>query len=485
MKIGHNRHYTYLLAALVFLMTAWFSVGYNHFDEHFQVIEFAGLKLGLTEQANLPWEYKCMMRPAIQPLVVCAVYEAVSLTGTTDPFLIAFIIRLLSAALTFLSIHMIIRLYAPGITNTKLLSAFLLLSFFLWFVPYNSVRFSSETIAGRVFLIGLAWFLLRERLKPFDYLVTGIVLGISFITRYQVAFMIIGFAAWLLFVRKAGFTNLLLFAAGIVMATGLGILTDRWFYGQWVLTAWNYFHQNILLDKAAGFGVSPWWYYIEQAFMNAFPPLSLVYILAVFMYIYFKPRDVLTWVMIPFLTVHFLIPHKEIRFIFPIIGLLPVMIIKVADVIIKKKGIEILQNRLMKLSVKLFWYLNAVMLVILIFRPADDQISLYKKLWNDYQAPANLYFTGDNPYHRAKVDVHFYKRRSLVLKHIDSLQNIAPCADTISLIVAGKPVPAVNGSFNPVLVYSTFPQWVSNFNFNHWIERTSFWYVYELKPVKK
>ena len=44
----------YLAAALVFMLTAWFSTGYNHFDEHFQVIEFAGLKLGLTEKASSP-----------------------------------------------------------------------------------------------------------------------------------------------------------------------------------------------------------------------------------------------------------------------------------------------------------------------------------------------------------------------------------------------------------------------------------------------
>ena len=167
----------YLVAALVFILTAWFSTGYNHFDEHFQVIEFAGLKLGLTEKANLPWEYKCMMRPAVQPLIVYSVYKAASVAGITNPFMVGFLMRLLSAMFTFVSIHMLIRMYAPRITNRKLLYTFLLLSFFLWFIPYNSARFSSETFAGRVFVIGLGWFLLRKTLKPADYLITGILLG--------------------------------------------------------------------------------------------------------------------------------------------------------------------------------------------------------------------------------------------------------------------------------------------------------------------
>ena len=482
-EIAVNR--IYILGALVFILTAWFSVGYNHFDEHFQIIEFAGLKLGLTEKINLPWEYKCMMRPALQPLVVFSVYKTMSAAGVTNPFFIAFFIRLLSAILTFVSIHMIIRLYAPGITNRKLLYAFLLLSFFLWFVPYNSVRFSSETVSGRMFLIGLAWFFLQRKLKPVDYLITGILLGVSFITRYQVAFMILGFAAWLVIIGKAGFRNLLMFGSGIILAVALGALIDRWYYDEWVLTSWNYFQQNILFDKAAGFGTSPWWYYIEQTFMNAFPPLSLVYILAVFIYLIYYPKDILTWTIIPFLVVHFLIPHKEIRFLFPVIGFLPVMIIRSADVFLKKKGYELLQHRVTKISVKLFWYLNLLMLTILAFRPADDQISLYKKLWDNYTTPTKLYFTGENPYHRAKVDIYYYKRSCLTFEHVDSLQRIIPLKDTVSLVVTNNPGLQVEKQFSPVLIYSSFPQWVSNFNFNHWMERTSFWYIYELKTTAK
>ncbi len=110
----------YLTAGLVFLLTAWFSVGFNHFDEHFQIIEFAGLKLGLTEKTNLPWEFDCEMRPALQPFVVFSIYKAAALTGITNPFHISFVVRLLSAMLTFLSIHMVIRLFAPEFTNRNL-----------------------------------------------------------------------------------------------------------------------------------------------------------------------------------------------------------------------------------------------------------------------------------------------------------------------------------------------------------------------------
>ena len=106
--------YIYISSIIILIITAFFSTGYNHFDEHFQVIEFAGLKLGLTEKANLPWEYKCMMRPAVQPLIVYSVYKAASVAGITNPFMVGFLMRLLSAMFTFVSIHMLIRMYAPG-----------------------------------------------------------------------------------------------------------------------------------------------------------------------------------------------------------------------------------------------------------------------------------------------------------------------------------------------------------------------------------
>jgi len=471
----------YGIASILFLATAWFSVGFNHFDEHFQILEFAGLKLGLTEKANLPWEYGCQMRPAVQPLVVYLICKSLAFIGIENPFVLAFFIRLFSATLTFLSIHLIIRLYAPELKNSTILKWFVLLSFFLWFVPYNSARFSSETAAGRIFLIGVAVFFLSKKNGPVNYLLTGLILGISFITRYQVAFLIVGFAAWLLIIRRTGVINLCAFAAGVLSAIAAGIVADRWFYGQWVLTSWNYLYQNLFLGKASGFGVSPWWYYIEQTFLNAFPPLSILYISAVFLYFILFPKDILTWAAVPFLLVHFIIPHKEIRFLFPIIGFLPIMIIRVADYFLKQKNYELLQKRIFKISVKTFWILNNIMLIVLIFRPADEQIPLYKQLWNSYPGPVKLYFTDENPYHRANVDIYFYKRPGLVFNHIDSVQQVVPSGgDTTDLIVRTKPGMEEIATLHPVLIYRSYPAWLIYFNINHWIERTSMWYVYRL-----
>ena len=75
-----------LFSALIFIVTAWFSEGFYHWDEHFQITEFTGLKLGLTEQSELPWEYNCQMRPGIQPFIAYSIFKSVSFAGISDPF---------------------------------------------------------------------------------------------------------------------------------------------------------------------------------------------------------------------------------------------------------------------------------------------------------------------------------------------------------------------------------------------------------------
>ena len=59
----------------IFFVTALRSSGFHQIDEHFQILEFAAFKLGLTNQGELPWEYSAQMRPALQPAIVVLIYK--------------------------------------------------------------------------------------------------------------------------------------------------------------------------------------------------------------------------------------------------------------------------------------------------------------------------------------------------------------------------------------------------------------------------
>ncbi|MEW5993122.1 MAG: hypothetical protein AB1744_01840 [Candidatus Zixiibacteriota bacterium] len=344
----------YIVSAAVFLIAAVFSVGYQHFDEHFQIMEFAGLKLGMTEQGNLPWEYREQIRPAIQPAIAVLVHSAVSAVGINSPFTVATTLRILSAALSFLSVHLLYRAYHREIGDPVLRRWFLLLSFLLWFALYNNVRFSSENWSGTVFLIAFALFPLMQPPQKGFYLLLGSLLGLSFLFRYQVGFMVAGFWLWMTFIRRERALNLAIVTSGILLLLGAGVLIDRWFYGEWTLTTWNYFEHNILLGRAGKFGTTPWWEYLKLTFIKAVPPFSLVYILSLIVVFVFRPRDVLTWTILPFLLVHFIVGHKELRFLFPVIGFLPIFIVKALEVVQDGWGAAIRGNVVSRIFVKVF-----------------------------------------------------------------------------------------------------------------------------------
>ena len=466
------------MGALFLIVAALFSSGYHQFDEHFQVFEFGGLKLGLTEQSNLPWEYHNQMRSAIQPAIVVLSHKIFGLVGNTNPFTLATFLRMLSALLSFISIHLLYLAYKSKFEDETSHRWFLLLSFFTWFAVYNNIRFSSENLSGTIFLIGFALYQIKQAPNRWHFLLLGSLLGLSFLFRYQAGFLIAGMFLWMLLQKKEKITNLVLLSAGVVALIGVGVLIDRWFYGEWTITTWNYLEQ-FWLGEASRFGASPWWEYIRISLVKAIPPFSLVFVGSVFTVLVFRRKDILTWTVVPFLLVHFVIGHKELRFLFPIVPLLPIFIIKALSIIEDKWHYGITERTWFRGFVKVFWGVNIVLLLIVTFRPADYQIPLYEAVYDNYEQPITMYYKNDNPYHRI-LDIHFYKRPDLHIRKIDSMDEIDLGVTGKCLLVTRDIRDLERTSHNSMLVYSTFPEWVRQFNFNNWIERTKLWYVYEL-----
>lgn len=473
----------FLFSALTLFIIAWNLDGYVHPDEHFQILEFAGYKLDLTEKANLPWEFHQQMRPSIQPVIVVVIYRFFNLFGTPDPFFIAFVLRLLSSALSFFGMWLMYRAYEKEFRNNTIKRWFLHLSFFLWFLLLVNVRFTSETLSGSTFLIAFAYVKLRlPRLLPADYFLAGLLMGLSFIFRFQAGLLFAGFGLWFMAVRKTSIYRMLILLSGITVVFLSGLLMDRWFYGEWTITAWNYFQQNILFDKVSGFGIQPWWFYIQSTFFEGIPPFSLVYIAAVLLFFIFLRRDLITWTLMPFLMIHFFIGHKEMRFLFPVLGFLPVIIIKMVDLIRETHNQDLPYNKPEKYLARIFWGANLVMVAVVMIVPVDTETKLFQKIYRDYPSATTLYFVNENPYRRA-LDIHFYKRKNLTIEKVDSVEQIKVVSGRNSLVVT-RTNPEIEGlKLTRKLIYCNFSDWIKHFNFNHWIERTHFWYVYELTPT--
>jgi len=457
-----------------------FSVGYYHPDEHHQLLEFAGLKLGLNESSDLPWEYHNQMRPTMQVYLVIWIYSFFKIFGLTNPFLIATVLRIISAAISFLAIHLFIKAFIPKIENNNLQLLFVIFSFLLWFNVFNNVRFSSENWSGTFFMIGFSLLHNANWRKGKHLFIIGLVLGFSFVFRFQVGLLILGLVAWLLILKRESLINIAFIILGILGAILMGIISDYVYYQEWTITFWNYLHQNIFLDKVSGFGTDPWWYYFSETFISGIPPFSLVFILAILLVFVFKPKSILTWTFLPFILVHCFISHKEVRFLFPIIGFLSLFMIE-SIAILKSRFIkDITLSKSYKISKDVFLAVNFIALAIIAFKPAENNIKLYKAIYIKYDQPATLFSIGDNPY-LGQTKISFYSRPDLEIVEIDNLHELNEYETKTKLFVTRNKELMERLDKDHKIIFQALAEWVKKFNVNKWVERTRFWRVYEIE----
>jgi GPI mannosyltransferase 3 len=313
-----------ILAAGVFFITAWNSHGYIHADEHYQIIEFAGLKTGTHQESDLAWEYKARLRSAIQPAIAYLVIDALNLINLTNPYFQAYALRLLTALIALLVFNYFFRVF-QGNFKTEAGRRFLyFLCHFLWFIPLLSVRFSSETWSGLIFLFALALYFSKNSEK-LSFLL-GITLGFSFLFRYQIAFAILGFMMWLFIIEHKNLGFFLKTGMGLFLAIVFGFFIDSWFYGENVFVPWNYFKDTVLENAGTGFGISPWYFYLVKLVSYPGYPIGLLLVMSLGFLLIKHPRNVLIWSILPFLLIHSFVPHKEERFLFPVIFLFPAVL---------------------------------------------------------------------------------------------------------------------------------------------------------------
>ena len=139
---------------LVTLLYAAFSLGTYHPDEHFQILEYAHMKLfGTPTPDHLPWEYLLQMRPGIQPFVAWAVGKGLLAAGIYSPFAVVFVLQLLSGALSAAALLFFYRTVRDDLRDENARCWFLLLGFFLWYLAYLHVHFNAEMISGNLLLL--------------------------------------------------------------------------------------------------------------------------------------------------------------------------------------------------------------------------------------------------------------------------------------------------------------------------------------------
>ncbi len=322
-----SKHYPLLLLfiAVFYAFTAIKSTGFHQPDEHFQIVEFANYKLGKTKATDLSWEYGAQIRPSLQPGIAYMTFSIMDLLGLNDVFIKTLVLRLLTSAIAITAIHLFGK-SNKDLFNKNYYGFYIILSYLLWFIPYVSVRFSSESWSG-IFLIFALYYLKVNPLKARSGFIFGLIIGFSVLFRYQSLLFAFGICLWLLLIQKSTWKPFIYITLGVSTTLFFGFLLDFWFYGKPVVTIYNYFEANIIKDVASTFGVSPWYEYLWFIFSSPGFVIGFGISISVVLVLLKYKNDLILWTVVPFIVIHSIIPHKEMRFLFPLVFLCPYFLI--------------------------------------------------------------------------------------------------------------------------------------------------------------
>jgi phosphatidylinositol glycan class B len=438
------------LALLIAGITSWTNFGHLCGDEYSQILEFGAWRLGHLNHSDLRlWEFESQMRPSIQIWAVVGVFRFLELFGTeANPFVASYLLNLLSGLLSVLSILVFTGAFIRRI-NPKYRDWFVLLSLFSWLVLYTNTHFNSENISGHLLLlaVGLLYAGIDRPAFP-TMIAVGVLLGISFCCRFQVGFSIAGLLVWFfLHARRAKMVArwVALCVSLLLAVLTFGVLADYFFYGNLVVAPFNYYIQNIAEGKMNRlFGTAPWYAYLPLVCI--YMPFGPAYVVSTLSYLFRHRNDILTFIIAPFVLFHCMMGHKEVRFMLPLLGFMPAVMLATLDDLLQKRPTP---EKNVALVVKGVWVVNLLACVALLF-PAATEIGGWYFIHEHHRNPTILYFKA-SPHQK----LLYYRRPNLQVVPVRS-GDAMPCPPGFDCLLA---VDANSREPKPELprVYTLFP----------------------------
>ncbi len=448
------------IGIVIHILAAWFSAGYFHVDEHFQLVEYANYLLGNLSANDLPWEFGATMRPTLQVYIFYWGVKFFSLFGIKNPFVLSAVFRLITASLGLYATHFLGKTLFQ--INSKSYFIFIATSVFLWFMPYQHVRFSSENWSAIAIIFSIG-FLLKDK-----YAIAGVFSALSFAFRFQSAFFIVGIVLWLIIVRKNHWKHCIQYVLLGLLVFGFSIVSDYFFYRKWVCTSYIYFYQNLIVGKAAEFGTDPFYYYFIKIIEQGIAPYGILILIAFGFGIYKHPKSLIIWATLAFLLGHMAVGHKELRFLFPLIYFVPVFLVWFYDNVQNYIKTKLTLNYLTILLI----VINLFALPIASFKSSNPRIPLLQ--WLSKNNTSNIVCLNNNPY----FDNFWYQfyitnpqcKKWPVVSNTDSL------ASGTLLIV---PIYKLKNTKGYTQIYTQVPTYLESINQIHWLERANFWSIYK------
>jgi phosphatidylinositol glycan class B len=460
------------LGLFAFFITAYFNIGHIHSDEHFQLIEFAQYKLGLIDSSDLAWEFHEQMRPSFQVWIAFLIIKVLHFFAIDSPFTIALILRLISGFFYWFVISKMNELLSKQYFQEEktLQKLFYVFTYFIWFLPYVSVHFSSENFAA-IFLLLALYFSLKDLSNLKNLLIAGIFLAASVLVRYQMGISVIGFYLWLLLSAKLPFKRIIYSGLAFLLMIGIGLLMDVIFYGSIVFTPLNYLKLNLVDGMANYFGTEPWYYYITQFILVGIPLITIPILFFFIKGLIPLKKHVFSWVIIPFILVHFFISHKEMRFLFPIIY--PFLFITFYGFYSYFKSHN--SKRYQRVLGRIILGLNLLVLAGIWIMPSNEMIHNYRYIYKHLEDGNNRIMTVEKDfyYKMAGLKSSFYIAPKSISDCVESTDYMADYLfkhdiEKCFLIYNKYNFDAEIEGYSIKRVYSVYPEWINKIEGVDW-----------------
>ena len=238
--------------------------------------------------------------------------------------------------------------------------------------------------------------------------------------------MTAGFIFWLYFIFKAEIKDLFKIILGITVIIVIGVIIDTWFYQEFTLSFYNYFAANVIDGVASRFGVSPWYYYFLAIEKSTTFPFAFLLFTCMIIEVFYDKKNFIIWIIMPFLIAHIVTPHKELRFLFPLANLVPLLVLSTIKTTRVKFG---LSNKIMSSAILLFFFIfNIFALIVVIATPADNgQINITRYIQDTYKkTETHLLIVGYDcdPYQPFDdLRMRFYKNDFVIRTQLTELPN--------------------------------------------------------------
>jgi phosphatidylinositol glycan class B len=541
--VNHKFFFLIIISLTLHLIAAYFSEGYYEQDEHFSILEPIIYKLG--KNATLGWDFfynydkqwflSFIFFYLIKFFIFCNIHS---------PFEWLFIIRIFTSLLGWISIICLIHIANKKITDQKFFNIFFYVVTLFWFYPYLHARPAPENISISFFIIAVTLFIYFFKNKKLIF-VCGLLLGLSFVIRYTNLFIIGSFGLWILFFYKYKLFDLFIMFIGFLFIVFLSLLIDYWGYEEFTLVLRNYFMLNYEWQKSHYFqsNTKEWWYSFYLIFKEFLPPLSIIIIISMIIYWIRFPKNIITWITLPYFIFLCTLSHKETRFLFPILVFSPLFIIASFENLIVR-GVNIFNKffyyTFNRFFIKIIIGINILALIVLTIIPANNSTLLYKFLYKNEYEFDKVYIFDANPYKKSELLINFYRNENLSFTKILDYDECKKIQEYNYIRVKNKlnndskilteyeeykieetqkysypnwifeyhikcnkesffkyfPLEYVNNYFivrnnqyvdyfentqksKCKMIYSTFPSWLYKINFYNWLASITTWHVYK------